>query len=191
MAILVFGLIIFLGMHSVQIVWPHVRTRTIAKMGSVGAWKLSFTGIAVIGLTLIILGYSLARHSAPVLYYPPAALRHLALLVMLPVFPLLFASYIKGRLTQRLGHPMLIATILWAVAHLMANGSLADLLLFGSFLVWAALDWRSLLRRDGAVVSPQPARRGRNDVISIVAGLLVYVVFIAGLHAWLFGVSPI
>ena len=191
MAILVFGLILFLGIHSIQIAFPDVRTRTIAKVGSVGIWKLIYTGIALIGLSLIVIGYGLARHSAPVLYSPPAPLRHIALVVMLPVFPLLFAAYVKGRITQALGHPMLIATILWACAHLMANGSVADLLLFGSVLVWAVFDWRSLIKRQNTVVSRRTVRWTRNDVIALVGGGLVYVLFIGGLHARWFGVSPV
>ena len=191
MAILVFGLILFLGIHSVQIACPGVRSRTISKVGSVGIWKLIYTGIALIGLSLIVIGYGLARHSAPVLYSPPVPLRHIALVVMLPVFPLLFAAYVKGRITQALGHPMLIATILWACAHLMANGSVADLLLFGSVLVWAVFDWRSLVRRSSTKAPRQILSWGRNDAIALVAGVLVYVIFIGGLHARWFGASPV
>lgn len=191
MAILVFGLVVFLGIHSVQIVSPDIRTRTIAKVGSVGVWKLIYTGIAIIGLSLIIIGYGLARHSAPVLYYPSGAFRHIAVVLMLPVFPLIFAAYIKGHIKQVLGHPMLIALMLWACAHLMANGSVADLFLFGSFLVWAVFDWRSLVKRQNAVTSRQPGRWGRNDVIALAGGLVVYVLFIGGLHVRAFGVSPL
>ncbi len=191
MAILIFGLIVFLGVHSVQIAIPGIRARTIKKGGGVGAWMWPYTGLAIIGLFLIILGYSLARHEAPALYYPSTTMRHLALLVMLPVFPLLLATYIKGRIKQLLGHPMLIATILWAVAHLLANGSLADLLLFGSFLVWAVLDWQSLLKREGTTTSKNAVQWSRTDAAAIMGGLLVYGVFISGLHMWLFGVSPL
>lgn len=190
MAILVFGLIVFLGVHSVQIVASGFRTRMIAKAGP-GPWKLVYTGMAVIGLVLIVLGYGLARRDPVILYYPPAFLPHLALLVMLPVFPLLFATYIRGRITVLLGHPMLIATVLWAIAHLMANGSLADVLLFGGFLVWAVFDWGSVVGRQTSKAPRSVVAWGRNDVISLVGGLVVYVIFIGGLHAWLFGVSPI
>lgn len=191
MAILVFGLIVFLGVHSARMVVPGMRARVIEKGGGEGAWLWPYTGLALTGLMLIILGYGLARYATPMVYSPPQALRHLALLVMVPVFPLLFATYVRGRIGQVLGHPMLIATILWAVAHLMANGSLADVLLFGSFLIWAALDWYSLVTRNGGKASQRTRPWGRNDVIAVVAGLLVYLVFIFGLHAWLFGVSPL
>ncbi|HLR78837.1 MAG TPA: NnrU family protein [Burkholderiaceae bacterium] len=191
MAILVFGLIVFLGIHSVQIVRPGLRERIIQKAGSVSAWKLTFSGLATIGLLLVILGYSLARYQTPVWYQPPAGLRHLALLVMLPVFPLLFATYLKGRISQLVGHPMLAATALWAIAHLLANGSMADVLLFGSFLVWALADWWSVRRRGEKRQPGRPEHWRRNDAVAVVAGVAVYGVFIAGLHRWLFGVSPV
>ncbi|MCK9508435.1 MAG: NnrU family protein [Pigmentiphaga sp.] len=190
MTVLILGLLLFFGIHSVQIVAPTLRERVIAR-GGVGAWKWPYTAIAGIGLLLLIIGYDMARHTAPILYYPHAGLRHAALLVMLPVFPLLLATYIKGRIQQWLRHPMLIATILWATAHLMANGSLADLLLFSCFLLWALLDWRSVIVRGKSATPDNRMPWGRNDAIAIIGGLAVYAVFIGGLHALLFGVSPI
>ncbi|MFN3955762.1 MAG: NnrU family protein [Pararhodobacter sp.] len=190
MTLLILGLILFLGVHSIQIVVPDIRARVIARGGGRGAWMWPYTGIAGAGFVLIVLGYALARHETPILYTPPPALRHLALVVMLPVFPLLIAAYLKGRIGQSVSHPMLVATMLWAVAHLMTNGALADLLLFGGFLVWAFLNRRSLIRREGGAAVARN-NRGRNDAIALVAGLAVYVAFIGGLHALLFGVSPI
>ena len=191
MTVLILGLILFLGVHSVQIAVPDIRERIVAWGGGIRAWMWPYTSIAGTGFVLIIVGYGMARHEAPSLYYPPLELRHLAVLVMLPVFPLLLATYIEGRIRQLFGHPMLIATILWASAHLMANGSLADLLLFGAFLVWAALDWRSLLTREGPASSGNRTQWGRNDAIAIVGGLTLYLTVIGGLHALLFGVSPV
>lgn len=190
MVVLIVGLILFLGMHSVQIAAPGVRERIIGRSGA-GAWMWPYTALSAIGLVLIIAGYGLARQEAPVLYHPPVELRHLALIAMLPVFPLLLATYIKGGIRQTLGHPMLIATMFWGTAHLMANGSLADFLLFGSFLLWAALDWRSLVRREAPASTGGAPRWGRNDVIAIAGGLALYAAFIGGLHALAFGVSPI
>lgn len=190
MAILILGLILFLGVHSVRIVAPDIRAQVVERAGA-GAWKGAYAGVAATGFVLIVVGYWLARHEVPILYYPPVGLRHLALVIMLPVFPLLLATYLRGRVGQALGHPMLIATILWAAAHLMANGSLADALLFGGFLVWAALDWRSAARREGAA-SPRTAMSWtRNDAIAVAGGLAVYLAFLGGLHFWLFGVSPL
>ncbi|MCC5970864.1 MAG: NnrU family protein [Pararhodobacter sp.] len=190
MIYLILGLILFLGMHSIHMVAPDLRARVIARGGGRGAWMWPYTGIAGAGFVLIILGYALARQDSTFLYFPPPALRHLALIVMLPVFPLLLAALLKGRIGQIVRHPMLFATILWGAAHLMANGTLADLLLFGSFLVWAFLDRQALLRRDGeATVASK--NWGRNDAIAIACGLALYLAFIGGLHALLFGVSPI
>src|SRR5690625_3637462 len=118
-------------------------------------------------------------------------LRHVALLMMLPGLSLLIAPYLKGRIRDRVGHPMLLATVLWAIAHLLANGGLADVILFGSFLVWALADWWSVLRRTSGQQRVRSGSWGPNDAISVVAGLAVYGLFVAGLHRWLFGVSPI
>lgn len=189
--ILILGLVLFLGVHSLQIVSPGIRDRVIERGGGVGAWKWPYLAVAAVGLILIIVGYGRARYNVPVVYYPPAGMRHLALLLMLPVFPLLFATYIKGRIGQLVGHPMLLATILWACAHLLANGSWSDIALFVAFLVWAVADWWSLRRRH----ANQPPRArvawGKNDVISLVAGLITYLIVLGGLHRLLFGVSPL
>lgn len=191
MLVLTLGLFLFFGVHSIQIFLPDIREHIITRGGSIGAWMWPYTVIAGIGLVLIIVGYGMAQHEAPILYYPPLELRKLALVVMLPVFPLLLATYIKGSIRRVLGHPMLIAIILWASAHLLANGSLADLFLFGSFLLWAVLDWRSLVRRQGASASGNNAIWGRNDVFAIVGGLALYFAFIGNLHSLLFGVPPV
>ena len=189
MLVLVLGLVLFLGMHSVLIVNPGIRARVVASKGE-GAWMGSYTAVSIVGLVLTIWGYGLARHNPTLLYVPPAGLRHLALLLMLPVFPLLIATYFPGRIKAAVRHPMLIAVLLWAAAHLMANGMLADLVLFGSFLVWAALDLASMRRRTAKPV-PALKARGANDIIAVVGGLLVYGLFIGGLHRWLIGVAPI
>lgn len=191
MTILICGLLLFLGIHSVQIMAPNFRGQMVARQGNANMWRLSYALIAVAGFVLIIYGYGLVRYETALLYQPPVHLRHLTLLVMLPVFPLLFATYIKGHIRNRLGHPMLIATILWAIAHLMANGSLADVVLFGSFLVWAALDWRSLLRREQAAPSGNRKNWLRNDIIAVAGGLVLYLLFVRLFHVMLFGVSPI
>ncbi|MBP6733589.1 MAG: NnrU family protein, partial [Chromatiaceae bacterium] len=116
--------------------------------------------------------------------------RHLSLLIMLPVFPLLLATYLPGRIQAAVVHPMLTAVIVWALAHLTANGNLADLVLFGSFLAWSLADRISLLTRQAPAVQGAP-RRTANDLIAIGAGLALYVVFLLWAHKWLFGVSPL
>jgi uncharacterized membrane protein len=192
MLVLVAGLVLFLGVHSVSIVAPGWRSRLIARLGA-GPWKGLYSVAAAIGLVLIVVGYGIARRSPVVLYTPPAGLRHLALLVMLPVFPLLFAPYLPGRIKALTKHPMLLAVKFWALAHLLANGTLADVLLFGAFLAWAVADRISVKRRTAAEAHEVPAAppRPMNDAIVLVGGLLVYALFLMGGHRWLTGVSPL
>lgn len=189
MNLLVLGLVLFFGIHSVSIVNDAGRDRVAARMGE-WTWKALYALIAGAGLALIVVGYGLARQEPVVLYTPPVGLRHLAMLLMVPVFPLLLAAYLPGRIKAATGHPMLAATKLWAFAHLLANGTLADLLLFGSFLVWAVLDRISMKRREQRPVpGARPSRL--NDAVAVIAGLALYAAFVFGLHRWLIGVSPI
>jgi uncharacterized membrane protein len=139
MLVFVVGLLLFLGIHSVSIFAPAWRSGMVARIGD-KPWKGIYSIASGIGLVLLVVGYGLARRSPVVLYTPPAGLRHLALLVMVPVFPLLFAAYLPGRIKSAAKHPMLLAVKFWATAHLLANGTLADVLLFGGFLAWAVAD---------------------------------------------------
>ncbi len=192
MTLLILGLVVFLGIHSVSIVAGDWRALQIALKGD-GWWKGVYSLIAAVGLVLLIVGYGQARHEAVLWYAPPRAMRHLALLTMLPVFPLLLATYFPGRISRTLKHPMLVAVKLWALSHLLANGTSNDVVLFGAFLAWAVADRISVKRRpaderhDIATAPPKPY----NDVIAVLAGLVIYVAFIAGLHRWLIGVSPL
>jgi uncharacterized membrane protein len=192
MTLLIAGLILFLGIHSVSIVAPHWRTRQLARWGQ-GPWKIGYSVVSAIGLVLLIYGYGESRHAPVVLYTPPAALRHLALLLMLPVFPLFVAAYFPGRISRATKHPMLLAVKLWAFAHLLANGTLGDVVLFGAFLVWAVADRIAVKRRveDDRHEIPGAPPRPFNDAIAIVVGLAVYGAFLAGVHRWLIGVSPL
>jgi len=192
MTVLLLGLVLFFGVHSVSIAAPGWRQARIARMGE-RPWKGLYSIAAGVGLALLIVGYGMARRDPTDLYNPPPALRHLALLVMLPVFPLLFAAYLPGRIRSAARHPMLLATKLWATAHLLANGTLADVLLFGGFLLWAVADRIAVKRRAPALAHEVPvAPPGRrNDLIAIVGGLLVYALFMFGGHRWLTGVSPL
>ncbi len=189
MAILILGLVLFLGMHSVFIVKPGLRPTIIARFGAI-PWQIVYTLVSLVGLVLIVNGYASARVAPIVLYDPPTWTRHVALLLMLPVFPLLFATYLPGRIQAAAKHPMLLAVKIWALAHLLANGTLADLLLFGGFLAWAVADRISLKYRAGPPVPGAPANRV-NDVIAVVGGLLVYLLFMFWAHRALFGVAPI
>jgi uncharacterized membrane protein len=192
MPVLIIGLVVFLGIHSVSIVAPHWRSATIARVGE-KTWKGLYSLAAGVGLALVIVGFGLARRDPVVFYSPPAALRHFSLLLMVPVFPLLLATYFPGRISAAAKHPTLVAVKLWAVAHLLANGTLADLLLFGGFLAWAVADRIAVKRRPAAEKHEVPGAPPRrvNDAIAVIAGLILYAVFILGAHRWITGVSPI
>ena len=189
MDMLILGLAIFLGMHSVVIVSPELRTRAAQRFGE-GPWKGLHGLISLIGLGLIIQGFALARHAPIVLYTPPSYLRLAAFLFMLPVFPLVIAAYLPGRIKTAMKNPLLVAVKCWAFAHLLANGGLADVLLFGGFLAWAVLDRISLKRRPPLAIRTAPAGPF-NDAIAVLFGLGVYALFIGWAHQRLFGVSPL
>ena len=183
--VLIIGLAVFLGIHSVRIFAPGWREARIAAMGDNG-WRGIYSLVSLAGLILIIWGYSLAQSVTAVLYVTPFWMVHLNILLMALSFVAMavFAAP-AGRLKAILKHPMLLSVKLWAVAHLLVNGDVASILLFGTFLVWAIADRISVKRRGTPIAEPGPVR---NDLIAVVAGLVAWVVFIWGLHAWLFGV---
>ena len=186
---LIAGLVLFLGVHSLAIVAPAARDRFAARLGA-GPWQMLYALIALAGFALIVHGYALARQAPVVLYVPPAWARHVALLLMLPVFPLLLAAYLPGRIRSTLKHPMLAGTKAWALAHLLANGTLAAVILFGSVLGWAVAERISLKRRAPRAIRAAPAGAW-NDWIAVVVGLALYVLFVKVLHVALIGVSPL
>ncbi len=188
--ILILGLAVFLGTHSIAIVAPSFRARMSARLGERG-WKGLYAAASLVGLVLIVHGFALARAAPVVLYTPPAWMRHVTFLLMLPVFPLLLAAYLPGRIQALTRHPMLAAVKFWAFAHLLMNGRLADALLFGGFLAWAVADRISLKHRAN-VRTAHTAPPGRwNDAIAVVAGLGLYGLFVGWAHLRLFGVSPL
>lgn len=189
MTLLVTGLVLFFGIHSVSIFADGWRNATAARLGA-GAWKRLYSVVSIAGFVLMLYGYGLARQEPVVLYTPEGWSRMAAGLLMIPVFPLLFAVYLPGHLKRMSKHPMLLATKFWALAHLFANGNLADVLLFGAFLIWAAADRVSLKSRASRPV-PGARTSAMNDVIAMVAGLAVYALFILWAHQRLFGVSPV
>lgn len=188
MTTLILGLVLFLGVHSVSIVAPGWRDAMAARLGDWG-WKAVYAVIAIAGFVLIIQGYAAARLTPVVVWVPPAAMRHVAATLMLPVFVLLLATYLPGRIKAAAKHPMLLATKFWALAHLLSNGMLADIVLFGAFLAWAVADRISLKRRPARPLPGAPASR-LNDVIAVVGGLVLYGVFAFVLHARWIGVAP-
>lgn len=187
MALLILGLVLFIGMHSTSIVADDFRNRMAAKSGL--GWKAFYGIVSIVGLVLIVKGYAAARMDPTVLYIPPVWLKHLAAVLMLPVFVLFFAPYFPGRIKAATKHPQLVAVKLWAVAHLLVNGTVADVILFGTFLAWAVVDRVSMKRRAERPVPSAPAR-GINDVLLVAAGLGVYAIFVLWLHQAWFGVAP-
>jgi len=189
MNLLILGLALFLGVHSVGILAPTWRERMVARLGLM-PWRGLYALISLVGFVLMVWGYGQSRIDPVGLYAPPIWTRHLALLLLVPIFPLLLATYLPGRISATVKHPMLTAVKLWALAHLLANGNLADVVLFGTLLAWAVADRVSLKRRTMPSVPSAPAGKA-NDWIALVAGLALYVAFIGGLHLWLIGVSPL
>jgi len=182
------GMLLFFGVHSVSIVAPGWRDGVASRIGDI-RWKLVYSVVSLLGFFLMVTGYAALRLEPHIVYLPPVGLRHVAALLMLPVFPLLLAAYLPGRLQRMAKHPMLVAVKFWALSHLLANGMLADVLLFGGFLVWAVADRISLKRRTERP-RPMAPSSAINDVIAVLGGLALYAAFIMGWHQRLFGVAP-
>src|ERR1700676_1924215 len=158
MLMLIAGLILFFVPHTVAVVAPSWRNRMVMHLRA-RSWKGVYSLISAAGLTLMVLGFAQARRTPLVLYVSPAWLHHVTWLLMLPVFPLLLAAYLPGRIKTAAKHPLLAAVKIWATAHLLVNGTLADVLLFGSFLIWAVAVRVSLKRRVPAPVPAAPPSR--------------------------------
>ena len=186
MKVLLLGLLIFFGVHSVSIVNDPWRNRMVANIGE-WPWKGLYALVSLAGFVLIVRGYGLARLNPVIFYTPPEWLRPLALVLLVPVFPLLLAAYLPGRIQAATRHPMLAATMLWAVAHLLANGMLADVLLFGAFFMWALADRISMRHRTQRPIPGVPPSRA-NDFAAVAGGLALYLAFVLWLHGWLIGV---
>lgn len=186
---LVVGLLVFLGVHSTRVFADGWRGATIARVGP-NAWKGVYSVVSIAAFVLLVWGYAQARQQVP-LWLPPAWTRHVTALLMLPVFVLFLATYVPHNgIKARLHHPQVLSVKLWALAHLVANGNLADVLLFGGFLVWAILAYRAARQRDAAAGTVYPPGKASMTVVTVVLGLLVYGVFVMGLHVWLFQVRP-
>ena len=183
----IIGMILFFGIHSISIFALPLRDKFAAN--SEYGWKGFYSLIALIGLIFLIRGYGDIRLTATIFYIPPIWLRHVAALLLLPVFILFIAPYFPSRINKIIKHPQLLAVKLWATAHLLVNGSSADLMLFGAFLVWAVAVRISVKRRPLRTV-PHVQESKANVGIVIVVGLILYVVFTLWLHEALIGVIP-
>ena len=187
MSLLILGLVLFLGTHSVSIFAEPLRDRLAAK--SEFGWKAFYGVMSIVGIMLIAKGYADARMTSSILYTTPAWMSHVMALLMLPVFILFFAPYLPGRISTAARHPQLVAVKLWALSHLLVNGSVADVVLFGSLLAWAVVDRISMKRRTQRPLPGLPKANG-NDFIAILLGLITYVAFTLWLHERLIGIAP-
>ena len=190
MAVLILGLVLFLGLHSVRIVADGWRTAAIARVGE-RAWKGIYALASIAGFALIVWGFGLARANPVYLYEAPMALRHVAGLLMLVSFVLLVATYVpRNSFKAKLHHPMVLSVKVWALAHLIANGNLGDVVLFGSFLVWAVFSFRAARARDTAAGTMYPPGTVRGTAIAGAVGIALWAAFAFWAHGYLFGVRP-
>ena len=191
MTALILGLVLFFGIHSARIVADGTRSAFIAKHGA-NAWKGLYTVLSLTGFALLVWGYGLARQQPTVLWAaPPVWTKHLAALLTLIAFVLVSAAYVPGNgLKAKLHHPMTLGVKVWAFAHLIANNTLADLLLFGGFLVWSIVLFASARRRDRAAGTSYPPGTASRSVLTVVVGVVLWTVFTFWAHRWLIGVRP-
>jgi uncharacterized membrane protein len=187
---LIIGLVLFLGVHSLRVFADDWRSAQIARRGP-QAWKGLVALISLAGFVLLVWGYGQARAEPVVLWNPPAGLRHLASLLTLVAFVLLAAAYVPGtRIKRAVGHPMVAGTKAWALAHLLANGSLADVLLFGGFLAWSVLLFITSRKRDRQAGTVYPVGPVSRDASAVLIGVVAWAAFAFWAHAWLIGVRP-
>jgi uncharacterized membrane protein len=187
---LILGLLLFLGVHSLRIFADGWRTAQIARMGEL-PWKCVYSLFSIVGLGLVVWGYGLARVDPVVLWIPPVWTRHLAALLTVPAFILLVAAYLPGsHIKARIGHPMVAGVKIWALAHLLANGNLADVILFGAFLVWSIVNFVASRRRDRLAGRSYVAQGWSRDAAVAGIGLLAWALFALWGHTWLIGVKP-
>jgi uncharacterized membrane protein len=190
MSLMILGLVLFLGVHALTV----GRAGRAALIGRIGhmPYKLAYSAVSIAGLVMMVQGFASYRWGGMIpVWDPPVAMRHVALLVMLPVFPLLLAAYLPGRIKATVKHPMILAVKTWALAHLLSNGDLGSMVLFGGFLAWAVVAFASMRRRSAGnqPLVPELAARPVNDIIAVVGGLALYALMIFGLHRTLIGVG--
>jgi len=190
MTILVLGLLVFLGVHSTRIVADGWRTAQLQRLGE-GPWKGIYSLLSLAGFGLIIWGFGLARHAPVPLWSPPAAMQYVAGLLTLVAFILLAATYVpRNAIKAGVHHPMVLAVKVWAFAHLLATGTLADLVLFGAFLAWAVASFTAARKRDRAANTQYPAGTPAGTVAAVVVGAAVWAAFAFWLHGPLIVVRP-
>jgi len=190
MTALIIGLIVFFGLHSVRVFAEPWRVRQIAALGE-PRWKGLYSVASIAGLALMLWGFSMVRIGGPVVWSPPKALHYVTGVLVLVSFVLVAAGYVPGtKIKAATGHPMTLGIKTWAFAHLLSAGSLADILLFGSFLVWSVLVYAAARRRDRAAGTPRPEGQWTRDIVAVVIGVLAWVAVVAWVHRWLVGANP-
>lgn len=190
MTVLILGLILFLGVHSTRILADGWRSAQIARRGE-NTWKGLYSVASIAGFALIVWGFGLARQAPTVLWATPVALRHLASLLTLVAFVLLVAAYVpRNGIKAKLHHPMILGVKTWALAHLLANNTAADLLLFGSFLLWSVFSFRAARARDRAAGTVYPAGTAAGTATTVVVGLVAWAGFAFWAHGAWIGVQP-
>lgn len=191
MIFLLLGLVLFLGVHSVRIGAAPWRAAQIARVGE-GKWKGVFSLVSLVGFFLVVWGYGQARLDPLVLWSPPMWTRHVAAPLTFAAFVLIAAAYVPGtRIKATIGHPMVAGVTVWALAHLIANGMLADVVLFGGFLMWAIALFAISRRRDREAGTVYPAGALSRDALAAVIGGTAWIVFALWLHLRLIGVRPL
>ncbi|MGB3864939.1 MAG: NnrU family protein [Xanthobacteraceae bacterium] len=190
LAMMIVGLVLFLGTHLVT-TRRELRARLIAARGET-AYKIGYSLLSALGLALIVWGFARYRATGLIdVWYPPVAMRHVALALMPFAVILVVASYVRGRIYATLKHPMLAGVKLWALAHLLANGDLGSIILFGAFLAWAIYDRISLKHRSDPGAPPIPVGGLRNDIIAVVVGIVAYLALALWFHPYVIGVPVI
>ena len=187
---LILGLVVFLGVHSVRIFADGWRTQIRQNMGE-NAYKGVYSLLSIVGFGLIVWGFGLARETPTVLWMPPKGMRHASSLLTLISFVLLAAAYVPGNaIKARFHHPMVLSVKTWALAHLLANGTVAHVVLFGSFLAWSVLCFIASRKRDRANNIQYPAGTTTGTAITVGVCIGAWAAFAFVLHGLLIGIRP-
>jgi uncharacterized membrane protein len=189
---LLIGLVLFLGIHSLQSLTPTLRLNAIDRWGELG-FKAVYAALSFLGLYLLVQGYGQVRLDPVVLWTPPRGMQHATILLMWFAMVLLAAAYLpSNHLKSKLRHPMTLSVKVWALGHLLSNGNLADVVLFGGFLLWSVLVFRAARKRDRMTLHSAPEGKLLVTMLSVLVGTGVWAAFLmGGLHLWLIGVMPI
>jgi len=189
MGFFLLGLVLFFSVHCISIFSESWRNKMAENLGE-WLWKGYYSLVSLIGFILMVRGFVNVRFSSENIYSFPTWMTHVTMLLMVPVFPLLLATYLPGKISRAIKNPMLLATIIWAFSHLLSNGRGADLILFGSFLTWALIDLFSMRKRDQRKLPSAPESKV-NDLFSVIGGMVLYGLFWVWLHELITGIPLI